>query len=1333
MLTVLLVYAGRVVTVDTLSELLWEGRPPVTARKAIQVYASRLRRALTDVPEIALRGVGHGYRLDLPAEVVDLWRFRDDVRRSGVEPHAAVVLLDRALSLWRGPALADLAATAPGRRLGAALEEERLRACETRIDAVLSCGGHDRVVAESTRLLADHPLRERLRGQLMVALYRCGRRAEALQVFDEGRRLLADDRGVDPGPELQEIRAAILNGTVDNAATTDHRDAPLVVSQGLAAATVSGVPDAARRLSFAILGPFETRVDNELVALTGRQRSVLAILLLNANRVVGVGQIADALWGDSLPAAPEARIRGLIAGLRRATDGAAADDLIVTRQPGYLVRVAPGELDLDHFQHEVDHAGRAARDEQPAQAIDRYDGALALWRGGALDGVDGAFVNAHATRLEEQRLRVIEERAEAMLTVGRHAELVAELTRVVAEHPLREWSHAQLMLALYRSGRRGEALAVYRNLRTRLVEELGLEPAPRPQQLHARMLAGDSGLNWPEEPEPRPDPEPPDWVPARQLPADPGSFVGHRAELDELDAVAEGDQRMALVVGAAGAGKTALAVHWARRSAHRFPDGQLFVDMRGFHTGPRMSPTEALPLLLVALGLAAKQIPINLDAQTALYRSTLAGRRVLVILDNVADADQVRPLLPGEPGCLVLVTSRDRLSGLVAMDGARRITLNVLSVAEAVDVLAHAPGRQRIDAERNAAVELARLCGNLPLALRIAGARLADRPHLGIRVHVEELAARGPITQLRVDGDGTATVRGAFDLSYRALPPGAKRLFRLLSLVPAPAGLTATAAAALTGLPGFKVEPLTDALARFHLVNVTADGRLICHDLLLEYAAQLAAGSDQPAELGTAIHRLLHFYLHTADRAATALLGQSRLRLQRDPLPEGTTPLEFAEQIHARKWIAAEWANLVAALDYAAESGRHRMVWHLANALRDFMPMQAPPTQGLHISETGLAAAQQAGDVLGEAAMWHNLGYLRWRTADYQAILNECGPAAALAERARWPQGQSAALINTGVALAQLGQTRQAIRRFGQALAIDRKLGDRIGEGSILINLTAAYEQTGDLSKAARSAELALPLLRETGQHQGQATAIENLAMVRREQGRIGDALRALDQSLTISRTIGARHEEASALTTLGLVHRDAGRHDDAIKALTTSLDITQRIADVRLESFTHNGLASVQIRLGHLDDAARSLGIALDITDRIGHHRGNVEALLTLSELHTAQDDHRRAHEQATRALGLAHTSGYLLLVARAHARLAAASLGTEDVAESLEHCRHALTTQRRAGQRLAYARTLLTMGHAYHRLGRPHLAQSRWRQAHTHFDEIGAPERDDTAGLLK
>lgn len=1087
----------------------------------------------------------------------------------------------------------------------------------------------------------------------------------------------------------------------------------------------------AGRVGFRILGPVEVSVDADSVSLSVKQRSLLAVLLLNANRVVATDRLAAAVWGESLPAAPDSRLRSVVSDLRRALAGAGTD-LVITRRPGYVLQVGEGQLDLDAFTSGVDHAREAATSGRLDVAVARYDEALALWRGAALSGVSSPMIDTHASRLEELRVRALEEHADAMLALGRHADVIAALGLLVAEHSLRERPHAQLMTALYGAGRRSEALDLYHALWRRLVEELGLEPTPELQRLQQQMLTGDPALG----PAPRPSgqsPAHPTAPLARQLPAVTARFVGRRDELDQLDALSAGPDRLVLMVGAAGAGKTTLVLHWAHRSADSFPDGQFFVDMRGFHPGVRMSAAEALPLLLTALGVPAEKMPLSLDAQTAIYRSMLAGRRVLVVLDNVADGDQVRPLIPGDPGCLVLATSRDRLSGLVALEGAHRLTLDLLPSADAVELLVHAVGAGRLGDDRAAVLELAELCGRLPLALRIAAARLSDRADLGIRRQVEELAAHGRMTGLRLAGDDTAAVRGAFDLSYQALPSGAGRVFRLLGLVPAPAGLAVAGVAALAGVPVDEVEPHVDALARFHLVKVTPDSRVVCHDLLLEYAAELGAEHDRPEDRDVAVGRLLWSYVDTANRAALVLSGPPRLPVPRDPPPVGASPVELAVQAEARQWIAAEWPNVVAAVHFAAASGRDRLAWQLVHELRPLMRLQAPQTQWQSVAQTALAAAQRAGDLLGEVSMRHSLGTQRWRAAEYQAAIDEFEAAATIARRAGWREAQSVALCNIGVALLGLGQVRPAIRQLEQSLAIDRETGARTGEAAVLTNLASAYEQVGDLARAAQVAELALPLLHETGQHQGAAIAINNLAMVRRQQGHLCDALSALSECLTICRTIGAQHEEADALTTLGLVHRDTGRYEDAATSLTASLDIAQRLSDTRHQIFAHTSLASVQLRQGDLKAAAERLALALDIAHRTSHQRGKVEALLTRSTLDAMLNEHHRAHVHATQALNLARKSGYALAVAEAHSRLATACLGLDDLAVCLAHCRRALTAQRRAGQRLAQARTLLTMGYAHHRSGTARLAQSFWRQAHTLFDEIGAPERDEAAALLR
>jgi DNA-binding SARP family transcriptional activator/tetratricopeptide (TPR) repeat protein len=979
------------------------------------------------------------------------------------------------------------------------------------------------------------------------------------------------------------------------------------------------VPGDADDVRFRLLGPVEVSIGSRRVELTGKQRSLLAVLLLNADRVVSLGRLADAVWGVPAPAAPDTRVRMLVSELRRAI-GASGAALIVTRAPGYLIHIAPDQLDLDSFVRLVE---LARNDASPLRAVPRYDEALALWRGAALDGVTGAFAEAEAARLEELRLRAMEERAEAMLALGRHAELIADLRRSTAEHPLSETSHFQLMTALHRSGRRGDALEVFRALRQRSVDELGLEPGPGIQRLHQQILTDVVAVD----PVVRPT--------MRQLPPELGQFVGRHAELDRLDAFSAGTSRLLLVAGAAGAGKTALAVHWAHRTAAQYPDGQFYLDMRGFDAGAQVSATEALPQLLQALGVATERVPAGIDAQVGLYRSMLAGRRVLLVLDNVAEPDQVRPLLPGDPGCLVLLTSRDRLGGLVALDGARRLTLDVLTPAEALDVLAQAVGTARIEDDPESAAELCRLCGYLPLALRIVGARLADQPHRTLRGHVEELASSGRMAFLRIDDDVRSSVRGAFDLSYQALPAAARRMFRLLGLVPTPGGLSCAAAAALIGGGAGAAADLLDRLARLHLVRPVAADRFACHDLLLEFAAELVL-ADPQEERRAAVARLLGFYLHTVDRAGVLLTSAAIPRLPREPVDPVVDILSFCDVDHARRWLDAEWDNVIAALRFAAAHGPSAMAWHFADALdsSSYLFLNGSLTEWQSIIESCLALAVREADLRGEAAMRRHLGVILWHTAEFRPAIEQYERAAELFRQVGWRRGQLAALRGKGAALAQLGRVWEAIDFFEQSLAIARELGDELGMVSNLNNLAAAQVELGELDKAADHLAEGLPLLESLGHRRLEIAAYGTLGMVRHGQGRLEEAAAALDRSVSIARSNGFPRDEADTLITLGDVHRDTGWSAAAIETFGEVLEIARRTGDLINEVLGLNGMASVEMTLGRAAEAEARLHAALQLIADTGYHLGHSETLTLLAEACQAQAKLPEAHAYAERAL---------------------------------------------------------------------------------------------------
>jgi DNA-binding SARP family transcriptional activator len=541
-------------------------------------------------------------------------------------------------------------------------------------------------------------------------------------------------------------------------------------------------------VTFGLLGEVEARIDDRFFDVgPARQRCVLAALLVDANRSVPVEQLIDRVWADRPPQRAREVLYSYLSRLRHAL--AAANDVHIGRQSaGYILTVDPMAVDLHRF-HRLLTEARAAGDD--ADEADLLEQALGLWRGEAFGALDTPWVNTVRDDLDRQRLAAELERNDLALRRGRHAALLAGLSAAAATRPLDERLAAQLLLALYRSGRQADALAHYQQMRVRLADELGTDPSPPLQQLHQRILTSDPSLAAPTAETTRPTAGS---APPRQLPTPPRSFTGRADALAILDALltAHGEHSTAVVIsalsGTAGIGKTALAVHWAHQVADRFPDGQLYVNLRGFDPGGQtMAPAEAIGGFLHALGMPPQRIPADLDARVGLYRSELSGRRILIVADNARDAAHVRPLLPGTPGCLVLVTSRSQLSGLVAADGAHPVTLDLLSTAEARELLAHRLGQHRIAAQRQAVEDIITSCSRLPLALAIVAARAAIRPSFGLDVLAKELhEARAGLDAFSDGEDPTTDIRAVFSWSYQRLSTDAARLFRLLGLAPGP-------------------------------------------------------------------------------------------------------------------------------------------------------------------------------------------------------------------------------------------------------------------------------------------------------------------------------------------------------------------------------------------------------------------------------------------------------------------------------------------------------------------------------------------------------------------
>jgi len=713
----------------------------------------------------------------------------------------------------------------------------------------------------------------------------------------------------------------------------------------------------AEEMEFCLLGPLLVRRGGVVVAVSpGRQRVLLAALLLSGNRVVLVDELAEALWGSSPPPSARVSLQNYVLRLRRCLAGGGVPRIL--HQPGgYLISFDAGELDVVRFESLLGAGRQAVRAGSWEVAADRLRAALSLWRGQPLSGVASELLAVREVpRLAELRWQALEARIDADLHLGRHAEVIAELRRLAAAEPLRERLHALLMLALYRDGQQGAALAAYQAARSVLAGELGAEPGPGLRRLQQQVLSADPALAAPGVSGGAGGPagtgagQWPGPVVPRQLPAAAAHFAGRAGELKVLDGLLEraagtGDTAViSAITGTAGIGKTALAVRWARQVAGRFPDGQLHVDLRGFGpAGPPVMPGEAIGSFLDGLGVPAERIPAGLEARAGLYRSLLAGKRMLIVLDNARDPAQVRPLLPAWPGCLVLVTSRNQLTGLAAADGAHLLTLDVLTEPEARALLERRLGTGRVTGQAAAVTELTRLCARLPLALSIAAARAAACPGLSLTALAAEL--RG--TPARLDalgtGDAATDVRTVFSWSCQQLTGPGARMFRLLAVHPGP-DITAPAAASLSGVPLPQARHALAELASAHLITEHAPGRYAFHDLLRVYAAEQARARESEPERDAAEHRVLDHYLHTA-AAAALLLHPDHEPISLNPPQPGVQPEELTSRRQALDWVAAEPHVLLAVISHAPSTGSAHTPGNNPGHVAGFLAGQGPCKQ----------------------------------------------------------------------------------------------------------------------------------------------------------------------------------------------------------------------------------------------------------------------------------------------------------------------------------------------------------------------------------------------------
>ncbi|MEU9160627.1 BTAD domain-containing putative transcriptional regulator [Streptomyces sp. NPDC048424] len=863
---------------------------------------------------------------------------------------------------------------------------------------------------------------------------------------------------------------------------------------------------------FTVLGPVRAWHGSELLPSgSPQQRALLAALLLRDGRTVTAPELLDAMWGEDPPPQALAVLRTYASRLRKVLE----PGLLVTESGGYAIRLPRTEaLDLGFARGLADEAERARTAGDRAQARTLLNRALEQWDGEPLTGVPGPFAESQRTRLEEWRLQLLETRLDLDLEVGLHAEAVSELTALTAAHPLRERLRELLMLALYRSGRQAEALAVYADTRRLLADELGVDPRPELSALQHRILRADAELARGEALAPAP---PSIQVRPAQLPATVPYFTGAANRIHELSDILAGAEgrvmAVSAVAGMGGVGKTTLAVHVAHAARPRFPDGQLYADLRGNEPRPA-EPAAVLGAFLRALGTPDAVIPDTADERAALYRSTLDGRRVLILLDNARDAAQIRPLLPGTPGCAALITSRVRMTSLPE---AHLVDLDTMSPEEALQLFARIVGAERVEAERQAAGDVVAACGFLPLAICIAASRLAARRTWTVSVLAAKLAdERRRLDELQA---GDLAVKATFELGYGQLEPAQQRAFRLLGLADGP-DISLSAAAAVLDLPESDAEEILETLVDFSLLESAVPGRYRFHDLVRLYARACVERDEQPpSDRDAALDRLLDFYLATA--SAVYAVERPGDRLPAHLSATHHPGLRFAEPRAAFDWLYAEADPLLACVRQASvrSTGQGdvlRRAVDLLWAAKDLAESGANSKQYESAAVALRDAAQAAKDPHAEARARTALGNVHLVAGRFGEADDEACQAVALARECGDPLAGCWASNDRGIIALYEGRPQDAERHLLEAWGNFRQDGNRVGEASVLCNLSRVRVTLGSLDSAIDLAQQGIAIYDEMGLTLRLANGRYALGIALTQAGRLAEALDQLDQALSL-------------------------------------------------------------------------------------------------------------------------------------------------------------------------------------------------------------------------
>jgi tetratricopeptide (TPR) repeat protein len=1045
-------------------------------------------------------------------------------------------------------------------------------------------------------------------------------------------------------------------------------------------------------MDFRLLGDVEVWWRGEQLPLGGKQRTVLAILLHQANAVVPRSDIIRLAWGDRAGDTPRTvcdLVADYVSRLRIAFRNAGAEDVrLVARGPGYAIEVDEQAVDWHRFRRLVSEA-RSARDAADTDDAARLlHQALALWRGPALADLGTGSLDPIRTQMEERRLAAAEELAAVEIGRGGADRVVTLLADLAAHQPARERLAALLIRALHATGRRDEAITVYQRTRRHLADQLGLDPTDLLENAYRALLTGQPAAE-------QQAGAPPAGRPA-QLPLDTSNFTGRAAELDALlrlgpagpqppDEQQAGVGVICVVDGMAGVGKTALAVHAARRMTARFPDGQLFLDLHGYtdHIAP-VEPGEALDRLLRAMGVPGDLIPPHLDDRAALYRNRLAGKRMLILLDNARSADQVRPLLPAV-GCLVLVTCRRRLA---ALDDAWPLSLETLPVADAIALFGRVAGAGRVAGGHDVVERIVELCGRLPLAIRIAAARLRNHPVWTVEHLADRLA--DACDQLGELDDGERSIAAAFTLSYRDLGGEQQQMFRLLGLVPG-RDIDAPAAGALADASAGHAGRLLEELLDAHLLAQEVVGRYRFHDLMRAYAATLASIEDTGSDRRAALARLLDHLLHTAAAAVDTLFPHERHRRPRLPAPAGAIP-PVTEPALARAWLDAERANLIAAAGYAVDHGWPAHTRDQEATLWRYLITSAHYAEAVALHGHALRAAREQGDRAGAGV----------------------------------------ALDHLGSAHRRLGRYEEALQHFAQALAASREVGNRSAEAITLTNLGTTYGLQGRYEDALHHLRRALAIDREVGNHANEANTLSNLGNIYWLYGRYDNSLDHYQRALAIFAGIGDRAGEGAALNNLGLLYERRGRYQVAFEHHQKALSILAEIGDRAGEGTALTNLGAIHRRLGRYDEALDHHHRALAICRAITHRPGEGEALSNIGSTYASLGRRDEALDHYRQALAVARDLGDRILETAVCNALGETLRAGGQPEPALARHRSALALARELGDRYEQARALDGIADALHSTGEHDRARRHWQHALAIYTDLGVPDADQPRAQL-